>query len=207
MKKLFVIIFLIGLASVVHPQEETLLNGELEHGGYIAPSVRFTNLNNEFAALAGGYIGWVVNHQYVLGAGGFGLTNKIKVSEVAQNTYNRGPQLYMNFAYGGGYLEYVWRPNDLVHLSASALIGGGELKYVEKVHRDDWEFDREDDMVASDAFFVVEPTINAEMNVTSFFRIDAGVSYRMITGLNLIGIKNSDLSGVSANLSFKFGRF
>jgi hypothetical protein len=63
------------------------------------------------------------------------------------------------------------------------------------------------DKYANDAFFVVEPSFNLELNVASHFRVGFGVSYRYVNGLDIAGITEEDLTGVSANLNFKFGSF
>jgi hypothetical protein len=59
----------------------------------------------------------------------------------------------------------------------------------------------------SNSFFVLEPSVNANLNVTHSFRIAAGVSYRYVSGLKSIVSTNADLSGPSAVLTFEFGKF
>jgi hypothetical protein len=59
----------------------------------------------------------------------------------------------------------------------------------------------------SDFVMVIEPAINAELNVTTWFRLNAGVSYRIVAGVDQVGLDNSDFSGPAASLTFKFGRF
>jgi len=58
-----------------------------------------------------------------------------------------------------------------------------------------------------DSFFVIEPSVHVNLNVTTFFRIAAGVSYRYVSGLNSTLSTNADLSGPSGVLTFKFGMF
>ncbi len=55
--------------------------------------------------------------------------------------------------------------------------------------------------------FVLEPAVNAELNVTTWFRLNAGVSYRFVTGVTQVGLDNGDFSGPTATLTFKFGTF
>jgi len=43
--------------------------------------------------------------------------------------------------------------------------------------------------------------------MTKFFRLCAGASYRFISGVDLVRLKSSDLSGISFNLALKFGSF
>jgi hypothetical protein len=101
--------------------------------------------------------------------------------------------------YGGFEFEYTNRSYKLVHFTASSLIGGGGLMMRER-HYDDVE----DDV---DSYFVFEPGINAELNVTSFFRISAGASYRMTSGISRFGFSDSDFSGMNGIITLKFGGF
>ena len=55
--------------------------------------------------------------------------------------------------------------------------------------------------------FVFEPTANAELNVATWCRVMAGVSYRITTGVTQVGLGNSDFTGLSASLTVKLGSF
>ena len=58
-----------------------------------------------------------------------------------------------------------------------------------------------------DAFFVAEPSVNFELNIVSFFRIDLGTGYRFIFGINKEGLDDKDFSGIAGLLTLKFGKF
>ncbi len=207
MKKLFLILMLVSVSMFA--QEETLLSGEIEHGGFGGPVVKMTSVKKEFGVLVGGYGGWLINHTFMIGGGGYGLVNKIKGDQSAQNAYQVYTDRPVNieFGYGGVVFEYIHNSNSLIHFAFSTLIGAGGVTYNERDY-DDWDWDdHHNDERPNDAFFVAEPEIKAELNVASFFRINVGGSYRFISGVNLVGLKNSDLSGPSANITFKFGKF
>jgi hypothetical protein len=135
----------------------------------------------------------------------------IRARPEAQELYrwNNEP-LYLNFGYGGFVMEYTIAPNDLLHFTVQALIGGGGVHYREDWfdgHNDDW-FDDNPRHGKTDMVFVVEPTASVEMNLTPWFRVSAGASYLHVSGIDeLQGIKNDDLKGLSGNLTFKFGAF
>jgi hypothetical protein len=194
------IILLIFFSCQSFAQEETLVgNGEITNGGFGGPVVKYTQINGEPGVLVGGRGGWIINHTFVLGGGGYGLVNDIN----AENTY-WGIKPYINFGYGGVELEYIIHSDELTHFSVYSLIGGGGVTYRSKLW-DDWE-DWEDQF-GTDAFFVFEPAANVEVNIISFFRINFGVSYRFISGLYFDDLKNSDFAGPSATLTLKFGKF
>jgi hypothetical protein len=200
--KSFLLAFVISVISCCHlfAQEETLIgNGEVSHGGFGGPMVKFTQVKNEFGVLVGGRGGWIINHSFVIGGGGYGLVNNIE----ANNLYF-GTKPFINLGYGGVELEYIIQSDRLIHFSVYTLVGAGGVSYRNSLWDDDY---RNDLNVTSDAFFVLEPTANVELNIISFFRINAGVSYRFISGVELDDLRNSDLAGPSAILTLKFGTF
>jgi hypothetical protein len=207
MKKLLVIIFLLVIGSYAFPQEETLLEGGIESGGFGGPVVKFTQIKNEFGVLVGGYGGWLINHTVMLGGGGYGLVNKIRASDEAQEFYRSftGRPINIEMGYGGVVLEYINSSNSLVHFAFNALIGAGGVSYKER-EDNDWEWN-DNNNGPTDAFFIVEPEFKAELNITAFLRINVGGSYRFVSGINITGLKNSDIAGPSANITFKFGKF
>jgi hypothetical protein len=153
MKTASVIILLcIGLFSAF-AQEETLINGPIENGGFGGPVLKIGSFNGEAAILVGGRGGWIVNHSFIIGGGGYGLVSNVKAKVL-------GPfgERYLNFGYGGLELEYVSNPDRLINYSFQTLIGAGGLSW------------RDDEMKAglhisdSDTFFIVEPGVNATLD-------------------------------------------
>jgi hypothetical protein len=179
-------------------QEQTLVgSGEMSNGGFGGPVIKYTQIKNEPAVLVGGRGGWIINHTFVIGGGGYGLANQIEADYFTN--YN---QPYIDFGYGGLELEYIIQSDQLVHFSIYTLIGAGGVHFRDNSYDDwdDWYFD-------SDEFFVLEPALNVEVNITSFFRINAGANYRYISGLNYNNLNNEDFSGFSGVLTLKFGSF
>jgi len=192
----------------------TLISGNVTHGGYGGPVLKFTEMNGSFGTLVGGHGGWIIDHKFVLGGGGYGLANDISV--------DLGPDTdkYLNFGYGGLELGYIACSNRLVHLDFNALIAGGGVGYRNSVFDDDWDDcdcydwdcdycdDWDDDCNEFEKpVFVVEPTVNLMLNVSKHVRVGVGASYRYVTGLKNLVIDNNDLSGGSISLNVKFGAF
>ncbi|MDZ7773130.1 MAG: hypothetical protein U5K31_10410 [Balneolaceae bacterium] len=111
-----------------------------------------------------------------------------------------GVDYYAQTGYGGFEMEYYNRSHRLVHVTLSAMIGGGGIG----VSRD-----FEDDEVLGDyqTYFLLEPAANLELNVASFFRIAAGVSYRLTSGIDKAGFDDGHFSGLTGKLTLKFGAF
>lgn len=195
MKKIFFLLIIVFTCKI-SAQEQTLLSGTITHGGFGGPEVKFTQFDQNFAVLVGGKGGWIINHQIIIGGGGYGLVNKID-AKVSIN----GEVPLLNFGYGGLILEYVQDWDKLFHYTFSALIGGGGISYR---HRDN---SNTGNNFMSNNFFVVEPAANGEANIASFFRINLGVSYRWLSNVDLNGFNSDKLGGLTANLTFKFGSF
>lgn len=192
LKKVLIILLLSTMS--IFAQSETLVSGGIMSGGFGGPVVKFTQINGEFGVLLGARGGWIMNHTFIIGAGGYGL-----VSEFDTKSVFKGELLQLMMGYGGLELEYVNSSNRLVHFSVYLLLGAGGLTYKEL---NDWISPK-----VTDEFWIAEPAINVELNISSFFRISTGVGYRFVTGVDLGNFKNSDIAGVSGILTFKFGRF
>ena len=191
---LFLLFVIITLP--VFAQEQTLIGaGEIENGGFGGPAVKVTIINGETAVLIGGRGGWIINHTFVLGGAGYGLATNVhakKTDSIHQ---------FIHMGYGGLDLEYIASSNDLIHFSLELLIGGGSIGF-----KDENE-DIFDNHRTTESFFVLEPSAHANLNVTHFFRIAGGISYRYINGLESPLSTNTGLSGLSVVLSLKFGKF
>lgn len=191
------IIFLTLILSfpLIAQEEEMLIDDEFESGGFGGPVIKITQMNKENAVLVGGRGGWLINHTFLIGGGGYGLVTDVaaKVADTV-NHLNK-----IELGYGGLEFEYIASSNKLIHLSFGVLIGGGGIGY-----RDDQNSDNHHSM---DRFFVIEPGVNVNLNVTRFFRIAAGGSYRYVKGIDHPLSSDTDLSGPSAVLTLKFGKF
>jgi hypothetical protein len=55
------------------------------------------------------------------------------------------------------------------------------------------------------SFLVLEPNVQANLNVTHFFLIAAGISYRYVSDVKSIVTINADLSRLLTVLTLKFG--
>jgi hypothetical protein len=172
----------VGLSA----QQRTLVDGPVRSGGFGAPVVKFGDVAGLFGVWAGGRGGWILNESFVIGAGGYGLTNQ------AHLTFDA-----LEMGYGGLDLEYINRPNDLVHISLGVLVGGGGVTY----------YPGNSFAGFYSGFFVAEPAVNITLNVTPIFRIAIGATYRAVESLSLPGLTNSDLSGFTGQIQFKFGQF
>ncbi len=196
------IMILLALAAVPSfGQERTLISGPVAHGGFGGPQLMLGQVKGETAVLMGGWGAWLINHTIIIGGGGYGLVNDLPAGQAAT-----GEDRYLKFDYGGMTLGFIFGSDRLVHLTAHSLIGPGSVGY--RYHS--WPEEGGEEDLVQDLVFVIQPTLGVELNVTRFFRIVAGGSYRYVIGgddLADIDITADDLCGFGAELTLKFGKF
>lgn len=182
-------------------QTEILFDGDVTHGGFGGPVVQIGNVAGSGAVWVGGRGGWIINlseqHTISLGGGGFGLAT----NHLAPDPQIGDPDIdyYAFSGYGGFIFEYTNRSYKLAHFTISSLTGAGAIGLRES------NYENFEDEV--DTYFVFEPAVHAELNVTTFFRISAGLGYRFTSGIDSFGFSDSDFSGFNAIITFKFGGF
>ncbi|MEM1408822.1 MAG: hypothetical protein AAGG59_18705 [Bacteroidota bacterium] len=206
MKKV-IFIFLIGsLASISYAQDDayemkTIFSRKSEIRGFGSFDLKLTDFNEDKALFIGGHGGVILNKKYIFGGGGYGL--------VTSNTFDlegTNQELELYGGYGGIILGYIIAPIEIIHVSFPVLLGAGGIEVAEE---DAPIVNGESSVLERTAFFVLEPGIEIEINMTRFMRLAIGGGYRFVQGADLdVGdIANEDLSSWSAGVSFKFGKF
>jgi hypothetical protein len=195
MKILLVFLGLCLIAASAHAYDNTLIKPETKVGGYLCAVTKHAKIQNAYALLVGGKAYLLVDHRWAIGGGGYGVVNDLVPEDLRDSELDR-----LRMAYGGLAFEYIPWHESVVHLTLGVLVGAGQAKY-EGAKRD--PVTGED----SDGFFVAEPEVNLEFNVTRFWRMDLGASYLYVNGSDLADLPDEDLSGLAGNLTFKFGTF
>ena len=109
---------LIGVADILsgaplmaqEKEEPEVLLENSHHGFVFALENKLSAVDGRFANFFGVYGGWLINHQFLIGLGGYGKTTGI---------YER------QMGYGGLVLEYYLDPNRLANFSIRGLLGAG----------------------------------------------------------------------------------
>lgn len=174
--------------SLSGQDQQTLVSGGITSGGFGGAVVRLSEVGGKFAVFSGGRGGWIINHTFVLGAGGYGLANDIALTAT-------GTGREIEFGYGGIELEYVNSWNRVVHFTGHVLVGAGGLTVKPLL------------IERSESVFVTEPAVNLELNVVKFFRVNLGGGYRFVAGVEDPEVTAGDLGGVFGQLTLKFGKF
>jgi len=202
MTKYITLSLLLGLVLSVETQAQetqTLISNGIDHGGYGAPVFGVTFVNGQATYLRGIRGAWIIHfseeHTVQIGLGSYRTRSDFDATEWT-NPDISVPDMRTN--YGGFELEYVNQSHNLVHYSIQALIGSGNVRYRDR----DLDLNR-----TSDNYFVLQPGVNLNLNITNWFRVSGGLFYRYAGGVNLEGTGNSELSGLTSFVGLRFGKF
>jgi hypothetical protein len=191
---------LLLLTGVAAAQEQTLINGEIDHGGYGALTVKTTRVNGETGVMMGAAGAWVIDHTVLVGFEGSGLVNRVEGNKLQAS----GEPYILRLNEGGIRIGYIHNSDDALHFTASTMIGAGSMTLSERfVWTDDDDFAWDIDQM----YMIIEPEVAAELNITKWMRAQVGASYRIVTGADYEGMTSTDLSGPAGTVTLKFGVF
>jgi hypothetical protein len=180
---------------------KTLLGRNREGGAYGAFTAGYSVIDNNHAVLLGGRFGWLASHSVGIGFGATGFINEFHYEP------SLGRDASLAGGYGGLYIEPILFPRFPLHLSFPVLFGAGGISYVSK------EESQNNNLIEdSEAFLLVEPGVEMELNLTRFCRLAFGTTYRLPTSFDvgLAGTPKANaesIKGWSYTISLKFGRF
>ena len=215
---------LLFTSPVLGQTTQTLTQGGIESNFLIAPDYKFTEVDGEFAGLAGFYGGWLINQKFLIGGAAYFQTNGGNESDMK---------------YGGAVLEYFFNPLSVANISVRGLVGGGTAT-LNRFRLDGLPFlggrfpvrgnfgsgnlglgntnlgnlaerlggrfpfegiDLDGRLEVKEAFLVMEPEVNVTLNVTEKFRLGFGGGYRFI---GAAGRFDDRLEGFTANVAAQF---
>lgn len=182
------------------------------NGGWGGPVAALTTIMDKPAMLTGIKGGWMIDHRFTLGIGGYGLVtnapNKSYDDWLAANgeTVRRTSQFRMG--YGGLLLEPVIAYRSPVHVTLPILVGAGGCVYETFTPHapGDTTFGRPW-FEQGQAFFVVEPGVELELSVVRLVRVAFGASYRYTSDIDLPATPKDILRGANVSVTVKVGRF
>jgi len=197
MKKITLSLLLMLSAGMILAQEndnmETIFNKPEKIRGYLGPIINITTLDGENAYMQGFNAAAIINDHLIVGFYNLNLENNI----FSNNDEYIGDIL--DFEHRGLLLGYIFMPKKAIHFSASLQTGRGNIEiYDEPI--DTWIEDKN--------IFILTPGIEAEFNITKFFRIGIGANYRFAMDVDQFNnYENEDFSAPGGFVSFKFGWF
>ena len=191
MKNLGLIIIALGLFSQGSAQElETLWSkgGPQVRGAYGAATQKFSSIDGQFATLLGGYGGVLFTSDWLFGAGAYALLNGNSID--IENEAGTSRQM----TYVGLVAERAFQSHRAIHFT-SHLLAGAAFIGEQNVLPGGGQYS-----ISSRGAFALEPGAGIEINLTKWFRINGGVSYRWL-------VSEANYSAPTATISLKFGKF
>ena len=173
---------------------ETVFNPDLRVSELWTPEVKINSMQGDLGTLIGFYGGALINRNVLIGiSGGVNLGH---------------PRI--NYGYFGGIGQIIIKPEKLVHMSGQLLVAYGTTKDYENpkngVFDNFWN-------ISGAGFFMLEPGINIEINLSTRLTMVAGISYRSVSGLNpddedvsITHVTNNDMSGLNFNIGLKINK-
>ena len=195
---LILIVSMILLSSGALAQEQdkvkTLMKPDVKVSELWTPEIKINSIQGKVGTLVGFYGGALINRTFLVGiAGGVNLGHPT-----------------VNYGYFGGIGQFIIEPDNMVHFSGQLLIAYGSTK--------DYEDPKEGLLdnfwnISGAGFFMMEPGINFELNLSQRVTLVTGVSYRYVSGLDetdenvsYTHVTNSDMSGINFNIGLKFAK-
>ncbi len=182
---------------------QTLFNDVRVTGAHIAFSNRIAQLNGQLGFFTGGQLMMGFNHDLNIGFGLYGLVSDVKSNYVDIDGFNN---YYYEYSYGGLIIEPVIMDEKLIHVTVPVLLGaGGALATQHRFY--DYQFWNDLNPSPGTIFFVAEPGLMAQLNVTRWLRVAVGGHYRAALGSALPNTKDWQNSGFGGNFVVKLGWF
>lgn len=194
-----------------------LLSKDITISGFGASFVEISKIQDDFAVFTGGGGGVLLGQTFYIGAYGSGLST-VHLYDKDLTSLVGTDRLRINFGHGGLWLGYLYHSTEKIHFGFSTKIGMGQINlHDDKYTRANTTSKIGTTRIGKDNVLVVIPQIEAEFNVTRWFKINVGAGYRHVNGLNKHYInskevpvkyyKYADYSYPEGSISLIFGWF
>jgi len=184
---------------------QTLFGNVYSNGGYLAFTIKYSEIDYQYNWDIGGRAAWIVNHNIGFGIAGYGFMQKPKFDAELNDEYA------LRGGYGGFFIEPILLPKFPVHIAMPVFFGAGGAAYTlaNKMwdNSNNWDSQNQNKPVDSQPFVIVEPGIELEFNFFQYLRVCAGAYYRYTSNLQIRNNGPEALNGFSGGLTLKFGKF
>lgn len=185
MKKMFFAALLVSLTAPAFAQRDALIDHTDRWNLNTRFDANYSEFDNDGGILGGLSVGGLLNDSL-----GFGIRGRVLVDDIEGE--KTGVIEKMDLWYAGAYVEYVSsRAENLLYWSFDLFAGGGKI---ENAFSDS-------DMI------VIEPGLNAWVNITETLMLGLGASYRLVEDVELGNADGGDFSGAAGTLSLRFTQF
>ena len=192
MKKFLFILSFATLTTAFGQRPDVLIGNDYESiSGFGGVFITLASLDGQVMPYTGGGGAVLLDNTFYFGGYGLGLSGDQSVT-VQGNEYD------VDISHGGFMLGYNIKPSKLAHIGISSKLGWGSIDYRA---RDDANSN------VDDQIFVIFPQAEVEFNMTHWFKLNVGVGYQQVIGVDDFHYKQSEVSSPAASISFLFGWF
>jgi hypothetical protein len=189
------VLLIVGTAPGIGQETKTVFKSESKIGFMWGIELKTSSIQHEPATQYGMYAGALFNHAVMIGAVG-----------AANVTHPR-----VNYGYTALMVQYTYKPANVVHLNCHLIFGSGSTK--------DYENEKSNVLdnfgnVTGAKFNIIEPGINAEINLGVKTRLVLGIAYRHVYGIDQYSeyisrshVSDGELSGFNFTAGVKFGLY
>ncbi len=185
-------VLLSGATAQEKDSIRTLFKPDVKVSELWTPEVKINSIQGDIGTLIGFYGGALINRSFLVGvSGGVNLSH---------------PRI--NYGYFGGIGQFIFKAEKVVHCSSQILLAFGTTK--------DYESPKNSLMdnfwnISGEKFFLMEPGVNLELNLSNNLTLVTGISYRFVSGINennenisKTQVSDEDMSGLNFNIGLKF---
>lgn len=153
--------------------------------------VMLSKVYDQKAIMTGGRGSATFNNRYTFGGAGWGMLKGVEVE-----SYEAGVHNFFKFGYGGLEFGYILFPGEKFRLGSNLLLayGVGFNETVPKSSGGDFNM-----------FPIGEPSVYFQIPLGKFLKLDAGISFRYVTGSDFAYLNNKELSGFSFYIALLTG--
>jgi len=169
------------------------------NGVYLGLNFGYGEMDGKSTYFGGAKIAYVANKQFEIGFSGVGFYSDQNSNGVLANNDVFG-------GYGGLHLEPIFFGPKKWSMSIPMLVGGGAIAYANK-DLDDIIDDGNGKIEEWEPFFVFEPGVSIQYNISSYLQFEMGVKYRLSSEFDLFPEGINNINGFTGSIGLKVGVF
>jgi hypothetical protein len=166
---------------------------------YLGLNFGYGEIDGKSTYFAGGKIAYVANQQFEVGFSGVGFYSDQNHNGPLDNNDIFG-------GYGGLHIEPIFFGKSKFSMSIPVLVGGGAVAFSNTDFDDFFEHDH-GHIEDWDPFFIVEPGLSVQYNISRYLQFELGAKYRITSNIDLFPSHINNLNGFSVGLGIKVGVF
>ena len=176
-------IVLTSLVTIVVAQEQEMKylfggKGKTKVSGFMAPIMEYSAMGDNFAFFMGGGGAILLNQTFFFGGYGEGLTTLYEKEMITDPMASYIQTERVSWGHGGLWMGYIHHSQSPIHAGISSKFGWGSIDIY------DQDFKNNNSSEFRDNVFVIIPQLEAEFNFFKWLKLNVGVGYRVVTGID-----------------------